>query len=295
MASRTVRFDDTQGGSRHHRNDSGVGSLSDYDTRDADVDRDRRKSIPALHVEIERLRDEKEDYKRKAHFLDTAVTDLRRENKDLKISIAVSQGLANRNELLEQENHDLKKDVRKLQEANNSLEERLLKALKKMDKLMGTDSSPSPPPVMRGGSGEPSPEKMKRRMSKSYKGTEAEKEKEKLLKRFDRAEQSDTSNSTGKSSGRRRRESYIEPMGQSAPRPPVPMPPSPTRQFPAYSTTQQHAPQFTNIAPPVVGKVARSVHPTVTYSYEDQNGYGDRAFEDGNYNVHPLPSGGGRR
>ncbi len=153
---------------------------------------------------------------------------------------------------------------------------------------------------MRGGNGAPDgAEKPKRRMSKSLKGSDAEKEKEKLRNRFERSDQSDTSNttnSTGKSSsGRRRRDStlYVEPMGHGAPRPQVPaarpqvpMPPSPTRRFSAYTTTQQQPPQFTNIQPAAVGQVPRSVHPTVTYSYDDRPA---REREDGNYNIHPLP------
>jgi hypothetical protein len=193
------------------------------------------------------------------------------------------QALKNRTDILEQENRDLKKDVEKISARS-----------KKHDKH--SDDSPSPPPVIRGGSGA-EPEKVKRRMSKSHKGTDADREKEKLRERFERSDQSDTSNSTGKSStARRRRDStscYIEPMGPAAQRPQVPMPPSPTRHYSTYSTTPQQAPQFTNMQPPVVTQVPRSapkpttVHPKVTYTYEEPAAFSNR--EDGTYHIHPLP------
>ncbi len=83
----------------------------------------------------------------------------------------------------------------------------------------------------------------------------------------------------------------IEPLGQSAPRLQVPMPPSPTRHYPTFATSQQHPPQYTSLQPPVVGQVPRTVHPRVTYSYDEQAVYDEhtREYEDGNYNIHPLP------
>ncbi|KAH8878645.1 hypothetical protein GQ53DRAFT_775580 [Thozetella sp. PMI_491] len=315
----SVRFETSPlGGSRHRRSDSGVGSLSDYDTLDADADRaDRRRStgVSALQLALEREQDNRrravedlsttlkdvEKWKKKAVDADNLRLEFQRELTETKGLLAAIQGRASRTELLDEENRDLKKEIKKLVDANAALEEKLAKARKKLDKYASSDDSPSPPSAaIRGGSGAPNgAEKIKhRRASVSHKGSEAEKEKEKLRSRFDRSDRSDTSNDTGNSTGnstgkssasRRRRDStcYIEPMGHGAPRPTVPMPPSPTRRYSTYTTSQTQPPQFTNLQAPVVGQVPRSVHPTVTYTYDEHTNYKER--EDGNYNIHPLP------
>lgn len=119
---------------------------------------------------------------------------------------------------------------------------------------------------------------------------EGQREMDRLRKRFDARERGEESDATGKSSNssgkshRGRRDSYVEPLGQPAPRP-APhsqVPPSPsTRGGFAYGSgaypPQQHYGQPSS-AP-------RVVHPQVVVSYSD-NSYDD---EDGLYHAHPLP------
>jgi hypothetical protein len=140
-------------------------------------------------------------------------------------------------------------------------------------------------------------ERISREMEKERKKEEKlqqTKEMDRLRKRFNsRAgdEESDANSSkTSKSS--RRDSSYIEPMGQSAPRPQVQVPPSPSTarhsQYPSYPNGGYAPPSDSRYAPSSVPRVP-VVHPQVVVSYSDA--FHNRDEEDGLYHAHPLPRG----
>ncbi|KAK1834632.1 hypothetical protein QBC39DRAFT_20034 [Podospora conica] len=120
---------------------------------------------------------------------------------------------------------------------------------------------------------------------------EDHREMDRLRRRFDARERGEESDATGKSSvstksHRSRRDSYVEPLGQAAPRPQHhghgPVPPSPGVRG-AYSYTANPYPPQTQYAQP--GTTPRAAHPQVVVSYSD-SAYDD---EDGLYHAHPLP------
>jgi len=116
-----------------------------------------------------------------------------------------------------------------------------------------------------------------------------QREMDRLRKRFDARERGEESDATGKSSNstkshRSRRDSYIEPIGQAAPRPQLhghgPVPPSPSTRGGSFYGAY---PQQSQYAPAVAG--TRPGHPSVVVSYANDT-YDD---EDGTYHAHPLP------
>lgn len=122
----------------------------------------------------------------------------------------------------------------------------------------------------------------RRKEKEREKEREREREKEeteRLRKRFDttRGEESDAkSSNTSSRTQRNRRDSYIEPLGQSAPRPQVPVPPSPSRQYSTYTATAgagyPPATAYSSIREPF-GTTPRSHHPSVLV-VDDYNSYG---------------------
>jgi hypothetical protein len=138
-------------------------------------------------------------------------------------------------------------------------------------------------------------ERISREMEKERKKEEKlqeKKEMDRLRKRFNsRAgdEESDANSSKTSSKSSRRDGSYIEPMGQPAPRPQVQVPPSPSAarhsQYPPYPNGGYAPPSDSRYAPSSVPRVP-VVHPQVVVSYSDA--FND---EDGLYHAHPLPRG----
>ncbi|OIW27242.1 hypothetical protein CONLIGDRAFT_645529 [Coniochaeta ligniaria NRRL 30616] len=142
-------------------------------------------------------------------------------------------------------------------------------------------------------------------------GVQAEKDKARWSKRFERSDsRSDESNDgrsdgTSKTKRRRRRESttYIEPIGPPVARPVATIPPSPTRHYPTLTTSPAYAPQYISLREPVMSSVPRSIkspskHPTVIHPnvlvqspcYDNSPFYPD---EDHGYFPHPLPNSRG--
>ncbi|KAK0705080.1 hypothetical protein B0H67DRAFT_370488 [Lasiosphaeris hirsuta] len=301
----------------HQRSDSGVGSFSDSETRPAHPDRafaatdyDQLLSrIYALEQTLAREGDVKDKYKKKAEELTNALNNAHKLNKETE---ANRSALTDRVELLEQEKKSLLTTHKALTEENNKLKEKVedltdeLKDLKKSARR----KSVSPPVVIMNGATpndgleDKKPrrssskrdrvkdseraaerEREKRKADREAEKKEKDRETERLRKRFEnsRAEESDANSSNNsKGSGRSRRDSYIEPMGQSAPRPQNTMPPpSPgARQQFSYTVPYQQPYQSTREST----AAQRVVHPTVMVFSET---FDD---EDGNYHPYPLSS-----
>ncbi|KAK3343861.1 hypothetical protein B0T25DRAFT_521926 [Lasiosphaeria hispida] len=319
--SKSVKFrrESPSGGSlyEHQRSDSGVGSFSDSEARPAHPDRafaatdydSLRSHIYALEQALAREGDVKEKYKKKAEDLTNALNNAHKVKQETE---ANRSALTDRVELLEQEKASLAKANKALNEENGKLKgkvEELTDELKDLKKSARRKSI-SPPVVVVSGamSGDGVEDKKPRRSNSTKRHSikdsdkaaeraerekrhldrdaerERAKENERLRKRFEnsRAEESDANSSNNsKKSIRSRRDSYIEPLGQSLPRPQNTMPPpSPgARQQFSYAVPYQQPYQSTreSTAAPRVG------HPSVMV-YSDT--FDD---EDGNYHPYPLP------
>jgi len=309
----------------HQRSDSGVGSFSDsesrgpYDDRYSGSDYDS-SSIQALQDALNTERAAKKEWMKKAADLDAMVI---RAHKELKETEARNRALADHVQELTDEKSQLQKSNRELTEENNKLRDDLAKDKDAKDKDKRASRRKSESPPLMSGANSATTEKPKRSGSKHRSSREtsgrAEREKEReriakdlakemerdaqresqreshrdidrLRKRFDARERGEESDATGKSSNstkshRSRRDSYVEPLGQAAPRPQphghAPVPPSPsTRQYGYGSGPYPPQPQY---AQP--GAAPRVVHPQVVVSYSDAS-YDE---EDGLYHAHPLP------
>jgi len=299
----------------HRRSDS--ESLSDYDSRGPVPD----GTFSSAEYAQQRLRDalhsacaERDRWKDKAHELDENLTKAR---KDLNQLEAQWRGIFERNEVIEQEKKKLHSEKKALQEDKNSLldenaqlRERLAKLEKKLNRASGTPpsssinlNSPEKPKIHRSNSRSQRDAPRERPISQAE---QAEKDKARLSKRFERSDESSDgrSDGTSKTERRRRRESttYIEPMGPPAARPTASVPPSPTRHFPTYTTSPTYAPQYANVREPVMSSVPRSVkspskhssaiHPSVLVQSPQYHESPFHPDEDGGYFPHPLPRGG---
>ncbi|KAK5662872.1 hypothetical protein OQA88_6283 [Cercophora sp. LCS_1] len=274
---------------------------------------------PTLYALEESLANEvaaKEGWMKKATELDSL---LLRAHKELKETEARLRALEDHAEELEDDNAKLTKANKDLTEENARLKDDLKDAKKSSSSSSSSSTSSrrksSSPPVMSGAiaADEEKKEKPRRSASKKHGGVKeserAEREKERerihreieremererarektremdrLRRRFnkDGGEESDTksSNTSSKERDRRnRRDSYVEPLGQPAPRPQV-VPPSPSRH---YSYSNNPYPQQTYQS----GNVPRAAHPSVVVSYGDS--FHDDREEDGMYHPHPLP------
>jgi len=142
-------------------------------------------------------------------------------------------------------------------------------------------------------------ERISREMEKERrKDEEREKDKEmdRLRNRFtnragagDESDANSSKTSSKSKSSSHRGGSYVEPLGQSAPRPQVQVPPSPSTrhgQYPPYPSSGYAPATDARYAPSSVPRVP-VVHPQVVVSYSDT--FHDQ--EDGLYHAHPLPRG----
>jgi len=311
--------DSPTGGSYHdhQRSDSGVGSFSSDNESRATYNADRHysstdyesSSLYALRDALTSETREKQQWMDKANSLDNMLI---RAHKELKETQARLRALEGRVEALDDEKSQLSKTNQTLLDENTRLKEDLKDA-----KRSSRRKSSNSPPIMSGAIPAEEDKKPRRTPSKHHninresdriereleleriaremdkergkkeereKEREKEKEMERLRKRFDsRGEESDAkSSNTSTKSKNSRRGSYVEPLGQAAPRPQVQVAQSPaTRQYPPSSsytngnyTTQSYS----------AGNGSRPVHPQVVVSYSD-------AFpdEDGLYHAHPLP------
>lgn len=318
-ASSHVSSHASQKSSRGHRR-SDSESLSDYDSRGpvpegafSSADYAQQQLRKALHTACA----ERDRWKDKAHELDEDLANTRKEYNQLE---ARWRGIIERNEVIEQEKKKLHSEKKALQEdkkalldENEQLKERLEKLEKKLNRASGTPPSssinlnnPEKPKIHRSNSRSQRDAPRERALSQAE---QAEKDKARLSKRFERSDESSDgrSDSTSKTERRRRRESttYVEPMGPPAARPVAPVPPSPTRHFQTYTTSPAYAPQYANVREPAMSSVPRSVkspskhpatiHPSVLVQSPQ---YHESPFhhpdEDGGYFPHPLPRDRGR-
>lgn len=320
MSSRTVKFrkSSPSGGAHydHQRSDSGVGSFSDCESRTSNPDPDYlvpgyddRRSVYGLQHALETTRQERDEWMTKAAALDDSLKQIRNELEQTK---ARMRALANENELLGQAKDSLSQTNKDLVEQNAQLQE-TVKELKRANRKSSNGSSPS---GSSGTASESSDEKKLRRSPSKRRGEKdkerdrererdkdrekerererrkekerAEKEEtERLRKRFDtRADESDAKSSSASAKSQRgRRDSYIEPLGHGAPRPQVPVPPSPSsRAYPSYGGTTA-APAYPSIREPFAGgggAAARPMHPAV-YVQDEYSGYGAVVDDDEAY------------
>jgi chromosome segregation ATPase len=272
--------------------------LSDHDSRATYSDRpfapadyeEQRYSISALQDALAHAHEAGARWKAKAQELDGDLTNTR---KDMKEVEARWRGLVDRNELIEGEKKKLYSEKKALAEENASLRDQLAALQAQLDKVLekvGKKSSKkpqgsesSPPPAMSGAipndnAAAATTTKIRRSASKSRRdkageAEQAQKEKERLSRRFEqRSDESSDANSGASTakSHRSRRQSYVEPLGPPAARPVVAqVPPSPTRHYTNYTTSSQYPPQYASIREPAVSNLPRSIHPAVSYVYEE--------------------------
>ena len=229
-------------------------------------------------------------------------TTLKDENKSLKDE---NRSLKDENRSLKDENRSLKDENRTFKDENKSLKGEIEALRKKLDKLKKKDekqpASASPPES----------NKLHRSGSKHSKdSSDSDKEKSRLKERFvPRNENSSETNSSNQSNsktirGRRMssasyadRTVYIEPYGQSAPRPSVTIPQSPMtsggRRLDGYAATSKTGyPAISTLQEPVYSSTPRSAadRPSVIYQYPDAPlSPHNHSYEDGNYHAYPLP------
>jgi hypothetical protein len=298
----------------HRRSDS--ESLSDYDSRGSvpegafsPTDYAQQRLREALHNACA----ERDEWKAKAHELGD---DLANKRKDYSELDGRWRAIVERNEIIEQEKKKLHSEKKALQEDKKNLQEEnaQLKTLverleRKLNRLSGSPPSSSIPVQE---NPDKANAKVRRSSSRSTReralseAEQAEKDKARLSKRFERSDESSDgrSDGTGKTERRRRRESttYIEPMGPPAARPTAPVPPSPTRHYQSYTTSPTYAPQYTDIRPAAMSSVPRSAKPSSKHSSSTIHPkvlvhsprYDESPFhppdEDGSYFPHPLPN-----
>ncbi|KAM7220275.1 hypothetical protein V8F06_004417 [Rhypophila decipiens] len=326
MSKRHVNWSDSPTGGSHRRNDSGVGGpFSDSESPKSSNDYGDPYSIPRLQEALLKVSEQKEKYKRKAEELDSDLTKVKAElakvKKDLAEKEAFGLGVKDRNEILDADNKALQKENKTLQEEVERLEKELRRANR---------NSNSPPSSMTGalpveaGSDDKTPRRSNSQRTKVRRGSMSSKDFDRALRHQERAQEerekqekeqemrlrrrmgnspgdeSDANNSKSSSGSRKShssRTSYIEPLGEPAPRPPPQqIPQSPrgasshsrgTAQYPAYSQQQYAAPSYTSHRPePVSGTVPRSIRPQVYY---DGGSAVDEYPPHGGYQHYPLP------
>ncbi|KUI67990.1 hypothetical protein VM1G_03318 [Cytospora mali] len=207
------------------------------------------------------------------------------ENHDAEIEDDKSQ-LQRENTALRSENKSLKTEVASLQNENEKLK-------KKIEKQPASPSSSEA-------------SKPHRSESRRSKESDSDKEKSRLKERFvSRNENTSESSSSKRSSSkapRNRRMStsydrpvYVEPYGQSAPRPAITIPSSPMtsggRRLDGYvATSKTGYSANSTIQDPVYSSTPRSIdRPSVPYQWPDTPMSPSMTYEDGNYHAHPLP------
>lgn len=268
-------------------------------------------TIYNLQRALQEARTQRDEFAKKITELENQVRQTRGELEQTKAHIRAVQ---DKNELLVHEKETLVKDNKELTDRNTELQEQLDESAKELKKANRKSSnSPTVTIVTSSNSSESSEEKKVRRSSskrrpekekerdtehdkerrdkdqrRKEKQREKEKEKERekeeeemhrLRRRFDNraGEESDAKSSVASSKTIRgsRRDSYIEPMGHSAPRPQQTVPPSPARHH-SYTTTNGYTPAaaYPNIREPAAYApgAPRSVHPQV-YVPQEYTGY----------------------
>jgi len=327
--SRSVKFRraSPNGHYDHQRSDSG---FSDCESRASNPDHDylvpgyEDQGLYSIRQSLDTARQESEKWRSRAEELERELKEVR---NDFEQNKAHLRALTNEIEIANQAKDTLTKTNKELVEQNAQLQE-TVKDLKKANRKSSAGSSPSGSSAT---ASESSDEKKMRRSSskrrkdpservEKEKGRDRERERdrekdrdkererrkekekeqrafleetERLRKRFDtRGEESDAkSSTTATKSQRPRHDNYIEPLGHGAPRPQVPVPPSPSRQYPAYPastapTTYSSTPAYPSIREPFAGTTPRSLHPAV-YVSEEYN-YNAADDDDAAY-AHPHP------
>lgn len=323
----------TSSNGSHRRSDSGVGSSSsDYGSVGSGPDRPyaavSEYEEPRYNTQAQTLQDAlknacraREDWKIKAYELDNDLKAERQESNTLRHDLNAER---QENNTLRQEISTVRKDQKEtearcsaLDERNQLVESQLKKTLEEFarfkeeyarlkeenERLQKKCKRLSDSPTMSGAIPiADAPEKVnikiRRSNSRSAKASEAEQDKARLSRRFERSDESDSRSDSTTKERRRRRESYVEPLGPPMPRPGAQVPPSPTRHYPTYTTAPAYQPQYTNIREPVVSSVPRSVHQSPPAVHPSVLVYDESPFhpdEDGSYFPHPLPRDKSRR
>lgn len=324
MSKRHVNWSDSPTGGSHRRNDSGVGPFSDSESPKSSNDYDDPYStIKRLQEAFLKVSEQKEKYKKKAEELDLDLIKVKAERdqakKDLVEKEAHWRGVLERNELLDSDNKTLKKENKTLQEEVERLEKELRRANRNsnsppssMTGALPVETSSDDKTIRRSSSqrksrrGSVSHKDFDRALRRQQEDEEREKERERAEKEQEMrlrrrmgnspGDESDANNSKSSSGSRKSRDSrtsYIEPLGEPAPRPPPQIPQSPRganshsrgAHYPQYSTQQYAQPSYTSHrAEPVSGNVPRSIRPQVYYD-------GGSTVDEyaGGYQPYPLP------
>jgi len=320
--SRSVKFRraSPNGQYDHQRSDSG---FSDCESRASNPDHDylvpgyEDHGLYSIRQALDTARKESEKWKTRAEELEA---DLKEVRNDFEQTKARMRALTNEIEIANQAKDTLAKTNKELAEQNAQLQD-TVKELKRANRKSSGGSSPSGSSAVAFESSDE--KKMRRSSSKRRKDpserTEKEKvrdrerererekerdkerererrkekekeralqeETERLRKRFDtRGEESDAKSSTTTTKSQRpRHDNYIEPLGHGAPRPQVAVPPSPSRQYPAYPASTAPT-AYSSIREPFAGTTPRSLHPAVYVS--DEYAYSAADEENAAY-VHP--------
>lgn len=308
----------------HQRSDSGVGSFSDSDSRGPYGDRyagsdydlqDQLEAETAAKKEWMKKAAELDSMLIRAHKEAKEVEARMRALDDhvLQLTDAKTQ-LEKANKELADENSRLRDDLAKDKD-NKDKDKRASRRKSESPPLMSGANpatvekpkrSASKHRSSREASGRADREKERERIAKELaKEMERDAQREsqrpihrednnrdmdRLRRRFDSTrERGEESDATGKSSistksHRSRRDSYVEPLGQAAPRPQIHghvPPPSPSvRQYNYGTGAYPPQPQY-----PQPGTTPRAAHPQVVVSYSEAS-YDE---EDGLYHPHPLP------
>ncbi|KAK4184724.1 hypothetical protein QBC35DRAFT_477002 [Podospora australis] len=278
-------------------------------------------TIYSLQRALQEARTQRDEFAKKITELENQVRQTRGELEQTKAHIRAVQ---DKNELLVNEKETLVKENKDLSDKNTELQEQLddsAKELKKANRkstnsptvtiVTSTSSESSDDKKLRRSSSKRRPEKEKerdaerekeRRDKERRKEKQREKEKEKerekdeeeierLRRRFEgrAGDESDAKSSIASSKTIRssRRDSYIEPMGHSAPRPQqAVVPPSPARHH-SYTTSNGYPPSsgYPSIREPAAYApgAPRSVHPQV-YVPQEYTGYTEE--EEAPYHAH---------
>ena len=307
----------------HQRSDSGVGSFSDSDSRGTYGDRYTGSDYDNLQDQLDAEIAAKKEWMKKAQELNEIIIQSNKDLKETEARMRALddhvQQLTDAKTQLEKANKELAEENSRLRDdfVKDNAKDKDKRASRRKSESPPLMSGANPATVekpkrsaskhrsSREASGRADREKERERIAKdpakemerdvqreSQRPSQREdiREMDRLRRRFDARERGEESDATGKSSistksHRSRRDSYVEPLGQAAPRPQIhshgPLPPSPSaRQYNYGSGPYPPQPQY-----PQPGTTPRAAHPQVVVSYSDAS-YDE---EDGLYHPHPLP------
>ncbi|TDZ37959.1 hypothetical protein C8035_v001254 [Colletotrichum spinosum] len=277
-SSRNVSFEPVHSvsvrGHRHQASDSGVGS--DQDSYGTSPDRstaaqayyDLQKAHRSLKEEVVRLQE------------------------DLRNALAHSKALENRVEVLTNDNNTLNLEKKTLKSENEALHAEVRKARnhqprEREAKMSGANPAPPASPKekekkssTRGESRVRKSDDKDRKERKDYE-KRCKEDKERLKNRFDHKESSTKDdNSSTSSSGRSKRESYVEPFGPPAPRSTVSSSNAErSRRGSTYSHSRPTVIATTTLAEPAYSGPPRNDYDKAVY---------DDYVEGGDYHPYPL-------